>query len=201
MNYNDSKDRISGYCPQCGSRLYYQMILKDSVGLGIGSLMLCSNTESQCNYKDLLSPDNINDADRHIIISRYFAQYDPFSCEINNWDYILHTILCFENINDFMYWLLLQIKIYGRLNDQTLNIGTCSPYPVLINSLINHFFQKYRNDFLNQLQRVYNTDTGDTEKLDLFFDKNERANIIRRSSKYFKDLIVRGNKGKEPGDQ
>lgn len=167
------------YCPKCNGHLRFRLTKSNEGGQEFS--MVCYNGyDRTCDFKKVLTPDNISDCDRHKIIENYFGYNKPFAITSENWENTLLPYLFFQETKEFLYWLFQQIIIQNSLDHNNSNLSVGSPYPLIIKGLSKFLHDNYQNDFVDQLNLAFSS-----------IDNHHRFdNYLHLSSYQAKELFI-----------
>ena len=65
------------YCPKCNGHLRFRLT-KSNEGKQEFSMVCYNGHDKDCDFKKVLTSDNVSDCDRHKIIESYFGYNKPF---------------------------------------------------------------------------------------------------------------------------
>jgi hypothetical protein len=179
MNESDIKKMNFKYCPKCNGHLRFRLT-KSNDGKQEFSMVCNNGINSDCDFKKVLTADNVSDCDRHKIIESYFGYNKPFSISIDNWENSLLRYLFFLDTKDFLYWFFHQIKIQSSLDHNNSNIAVGSPYPLITRELSKFLHDNYQNDFVDQLNLAFSS----------FDNQHKFDNYLHLTSYQAKELFI-----------
>lgn len=156
MNGAENKMLNLKYCPKCNGHLRFRLTKSDE-GKQEFSMVCYYGHKKTCDFKKVLTPENISDCDRHKIIEDYFGYNKPFGITVENWEKTLLPYLFFNDTTEFLHWLFQQISNQDSLDHNNRNLSVGSPYPLIINELSKFLLDNYQNDFVDQLNLAFST--------------------------------------------
>lgn len=154
MNETENKILNLKYCPKCNGHLRFRLT-KSNEGEQEFSMVCYNGHDNSCDFKKVLTPDNISDSDRHKIIENYFGYNKPFGITSENWEKTLLPYLFFKDTRKFLHWLFQQITNQDSLDHNNGNLSLGSPYPLIIKEISKFLHENYQNDFVDQLNLAF----------------------------------------------
>lgn len=190
MNETEFKILNLKYCPKCNGHLRF-CLTKSNEGRQEFSMVCYNGHDKNCDFKKVLTSDNISDCDRHKIIENYFGYNKPFGITSENWEKTLLPYLFFTDTKHFLHWLFQQIIVQDSLDHNNRNLSVGSPYPLIIKDLSKFLYNNYQNDFVDQLQIAFST-TDNFHRFDNYLHLSsyqaKELFIFRDIEKYFPEI-------------
>jgi|GEM_PF-2260290 len=142
------------FCPKC--RGHIQISFKRQKEGGIEIIKHCQNLD-KCDFRSVLTKENISDNDRHKIIEKFFGYNKPFSIDENELKSLSTEKLLFDNIEDFLKWLVYETSRYKALDHNNLPVS--SPYRTIVNKLgqfLSDHFESELKQIIQNKNNIYN---------------------------------------------
>lgn len=156
MNETENKILNLKYCPKCNGHLRFRLT-KSNEGEQEFSMVCYNGHDKTCDFKKVLTPDNISDCDRHQIIENYFGYNKLFGITSENWEKTLLLYLFFKDTKEFLHWQFRQIINQDSLDHNNRHLSVGSPYPLIIKDLSKFLHENYQNDFVDQLNLAFSS--------------------------------------------
>jgi len=144
------------FCPKCKSHI--QISFRRQKQSGIEIIKHCQNF-NKCDYRSVLTKENISDNDRHKIIETYFGYNKPFFIDGSELKLLANEKLMFNNVKDFLKWFVFETSRYKALDHNNLPVS--SPYWTIINKLGQFLSDNYEKE-LKQI--IKNKDNIENEQ-------------------------------------
>jgi len=141
------------FCPKC--RGYIQISFRRQKERGIEIIKHCQNFDN-CDYRLVLTKENITDNDRHKIIETLFGYNKPFFIDITELKSLTTEKLLFDNIEDFLKWFVFETSRYQALDHNNLPVS--SPYWTIVNKLGQYLSDNYENELKKIIKNKDNVD-------------------------------------------
>jgi len=129
------------FCPKCRGHIQISFTHKKEGGLEI--IKHCQNFD-KCDFRSILTRENITDNDRHKIIETFFGYNKPFSIDINDLNFLSTKKLLFDNFEDFLKWFIYESSRYKALDHNNLPVS--SPYWTIVSKLGQFLSDNYENE-------------------------------------------------------
>jgi len=164
-------DELNGwnlrFCPQCRGHIKISFRKKKEGELEI--IKHCQNFD-KCNFRLLLTRENISDNDRHKIIETFFTYNKPFYLDKNELKSLSSEKLLFDNIEDFLKWFVYETSRYKALNHNNLPVS--SSYWTIVCKLGQFLSDNYENELIKIVQNKDNYENGQYLKSNSGFSFN-----------------------------
>jgi len=141
------------FCPKC--RGHIQISFKRKKEGGIEIIKHCQNF-GKCDYRSVLSKENISNNDRHKIIETFFGYNKPFSIDSLELKSLTKEKLMFDNNEDFLKWFVFETSKYKALDHNNLPVS--SPYWTIVKKLGKFLSDNYENELKQIIQNKANID-------------------------------------------
>lgn len=144
------------FCPKC--RGHIQILFRQKKEDGIEIIKHCQNFD-KCDYRSVLTKENITDNDRHKIIETFFGYNKPFFIDKTILKSLTTEKLLFDNIEDFLKWFVFETSRHKVLDHNNLPVS--SPYWTIVKKLGQHLSDSYE---IELKQIIKNKDNVDNEQ-------------------------------------
>lgn len=141
------------FCPQCRGHIQISFRRKKEGELEI--IKHCQNCE-KCDFRSILTKENISDNDRHKIVETFFGYNKPFSVDKNELKTLCTEKLLFDNIEDFLKWFIYETSRYKALDQNNLPVS--SPYFTIVSKLGQFLSDNYENELMQIIQNKENVE-------------------------------------------
>jgi hypothetical protein len=139
------------FCPKCSGHI--QISFRNIKEGGLEIIKHCQSFD-KCDFRSILTSENISDNDRHKIIEKFFGYNKPFSIDINELNSLSTEKLLFDNIGDFLKWFIYESSRYKALDHNNLPVS--SPYWTIISKLGQFLSDNFENDLKKIIQNKDN---------------------------------------------
>lgn len=161
MNDFDLEKWNLRFCPKCRGHIQIGQTKRPTEVISV--VKYCQNYPN-CDYKIILSKDNITDNDRHRIIESHFGYNKAFDTNKDDFYILIRDKLLFENELDFFNWYVPELTKYKSLDHNTLPVS--SPYWTIIKKLGQFLSDAFEIE-LKQVVNLNLTNLGTDEKRNL----------------------------------
>jgi len=141
------------FCPKCRGHIQISFRRKKEGGIEI--IKHCQNFD-KCDYRTVLSKENISNNDRHKIIETFFGYNKPFFIDTSELKSLTNEKLLFDNIEDFLKWFVFETSRYNALDHNYLPVS--SPYWTIVNKLGQFLSDNYEFELKQIIQNKDNID-------------------------------------------